>query len=197
MKHILAALAALALAVPLAHAAPASIPWEITTITVMSDTLVTGANQSAGDTVYTISAPINVFGARAFVIEAFGDTLNPTTGQYASAIDTIATPLLIWDVSGTGNYAPLISGPTITGVYGVNSGGVNLPVTGGIVSYFYGTMDGTTAGTPGPMTIRWLKLKIKNNTQRFKNYTNAQILTVNGPAYNKVPRTTVRIHVMR
>jgi hypothetical protein len=196
MNRILAALAALALSATVALAAPVVNHWDITTYPVFQDTLVTGANQSAGDTVYTISAAIPVFGARAFVIEAYADTLNPTTGQYATSLDTIATPLVLWDVSGTGSYAPLAVASQ-GGVYGVPTGSVNLTICGNIVSSYYASMDGTTGGTPVPITHRSIKLKMKNNTQRFKNYTNAQILTVNGPAYNKVPRLTVRIHVMR
>lgn len=196
MKMILSALALLALTATASQAAPPIIPWEVTTHEVFRDTLVTGANQSAGDTVYFSSPAIGVFGARVIAIEAFAETLSAATGLYSPSADTIATPLVLWDVAGTGTYAPLAAAQN-TGVYAVPTGGLNLTTSGGIVATYYSSMDQTPGGAPSPVVMRNIKIKMKNNTQRFKNYTNAQILTVNGPNYNKVPRLTVRVHVWR
>lgn len=197
MKHILAALAVLCLA-GTAHAAPSMIPWEFTTYTVVNaDTLARGTTGAVDDTAAFLTAAIPIFGARAFVIEAFGDTLNPTTGIWSVTTDTLTTPGVLWDVSGTDSYAPLANGTSQTGVYAVPTGGLNLTTSGGVVATYYSSMDATAGGTPVPITMRNMKLRIVNNTQRFKGYTNAQVLLVNGPAYNKVRRLTVRVHVLR
>ena len=161
-------------------AAPAQAPWDITTTTIHADTLARGF--AADSAIYTQA--INVFGARAIVVDAI------TSGAGSVTADTLSVGNPIFDTCGTGTFT---GNGGLSSMVGIEPSAVGaVPAHGSFIYLFYGTGDGTAGagGTPIPTTTRAIKMKLKGGNARRYDSANSATLAPTGTI-------TIRIHVMR
>lgn len=184
MKRIVLLLAFFTLsAAGVAQSAPAYTPAEITTTILMADTLARN-NSASFATVDSARylGPVNVFGARAIIVEA----------SSSAPLDTLSVGELIFDVAGTGVYNTYSGGGILKFMQGVEvaCGGV-INAEGTQIYRLYATTQGAQGGTPAPVTTRSVYFKIKSGNKRA--YNAASQATLAAPSGT----ITVRMHVIR